>query len=112
VTAREIDVYSKAASAFFSLGGYTGASYELSGDATPEVVDAARFTAGVFPTLGVRPLLGRVFTQEEEDAHEPLAVISYALWLNRYHRDVHVLGSSIVLDRRAYTIIGVMPRSF
>ena len=82
------------------------------GGATPEEVHAARFTAGVFPTLGVPPILGRVFTQQEEDAHQPLAVISYALWLNRYHRDPHVLGSTIDLDRRPYTIIGVMPRSF
>ena len=49
---------------------------------------------------------------QEEDAHQPLAVISYALWMNRYHRDPNVLGSSIVLDRKAYSIIGVMPRSF
>ncbi|MFZ1138508.1 MAG: ABC transporter permease [Candidatus Sulfotelmatobacter sp.] len=60
--------------------------------------NAARFTAGVFPTLGVRPIRGRIFTQHEEDAHEPLAVISYALWLNRYRRDPHVLGSSLSLD--------------
>jgi putative ABC transport system permease protein len=66
----------------------------------------------VFPTLGVRPILGRVFTRQEDDAHQPLAVISYALWLNRYQRDPRVLGSSIDLDRRPYTIIGVMPRSF
>ena len=112
VTAREIGTYSNATSAFSSLGGYIATNYELSGGATPEEVDAARFTAGVFPTLGVPPILGRVFTQQEEDAHQPLAVISYALWLNRYHRDPHVLGSSIVLDRKAYTIIGVMPRSF
>ena len=39
-------------------------------------------------------------------------MISYASWLKRYHRDPNVLGSVIVLDRRAYTIIGVMPRSF
>ncbi|HKU22912.1 MAG TPA: ABC transporter permease [Terriglobales bacterium] len=112
VTAREIETYSQATNAFSSLGGYIGASYELSGGATPEEISAARLTAGVFPTLGVDPLLGRVFTQQEEDGHEPLALISYALWLNRYHRDPKVLGSSIILDRRAYTIIGVMPRSF
>src|SRR5579871_4051733 len=47
-----------------------------------------------------------------DDGHVPLAVISYALWINRYHRDVDVLGKTIVLDRKAYTIIGVMPRSF
>ena len=112
VTAREIGTYSSAASAFSSMGGYIGTSYELSGGTTPEEVNAARFTAGVFPTLGLRPILGRVFTQQEEDGHEPLAVISYALWLNRFHRDPNVLGSSIDLDRKVYSIIGVMPRSF
>jgi len=112
VTAREIDIYSKATSAFSSLGGYIGANYELSGDAIPEEIDGARFTAGVFRTLAVQPFLGRVFSQQEEDAHQPLAVISYALWMNRYHRDPHVLGKSIVLDRKAYSIIGVMPRAF
>jgi putative ABC transport system permease protein len=112
VTAREIGTYSKATSAFSSLGGYTTTGFEVSGGATPEDVDAARFTAGVFATLGVQPILGRVFTQSEEDAHQPLAVISYALWLNRYHRDPHVLGSTIDLDRKAYSIVGVMPRSF
>ena len=59
VTAREIAIYSSTASAFSSMGGYIGASYELSGGTTPEEVNAARFTAGVFPTLGVRPILGR-----------------------------------------------------
>ena len=112
VTAREIGTYTNAASTFSSLGGYITTSYEVSGRATPEQVNGARFTAGVFTTLGVRPILGRVFTQEEEDAHQPLAVISYALWRRRYQRDPDVLGSTIVLDRRPYSIIGVMPRSF
>jgi putative ABC transport system permease protein len=112
VTAREIGTYSSATGAFSSLGGYTSVNYELSGGAAPEQLYAARLTAGVLPTLGVQPLLGRVFTPQEEDAHQPFAVLSYALWLNRYHRDPRVLGSSIDLDRRSYTIIGVMPRSF
>jgi predicted permease len=112
VTAREIGIYTRETNAFSSLGGYIGTQYELSGSATPEEINGARFTASVFSTLGVGPLLGRVFTQQEEDSHQPLAVISYALWLNRYHRDPHVLGSSIVLDRKVYSIIGVMPRSF
>ncbi len=112
VTAREIGTYSSATGAFSSLGGYASTTYELSGGAQPEQVYAARLTAGVFPTLGVQPILGRVFTPQEEDAHQPFAVLSYALWLNRYHRDPHVLGNSIDLDRKSYTIIGVMPRSF
>ena len=112
VTAREIGTYANETSAFSSVGGYITTNYELSSGAIPEEVYAARFSAGVFPTLGVSPTLGRVFTQQEEDGHQPVAVISYALWTNRYHRDPDVLGSSIVLDRKVYSIIGVMPRSF
>jgi predicted permease len=112
VTAREISEYSNETKVFSSMGGYIGASYELSGGALPEMIDGSRLTAGVFPTLGVEPMLGRVFTAQEENAHAPVAVISYAMWLNRYHRDAKVLGSTIALDRKAYSIIGVMPRSF
>jgi predicted permease len=116
VTAREIGTYSKATGAFSSLGGYISSNYELSGGTNsvgpPEQIFAARLNAGVFPTLGIQPIVGRVFTAQEELAHQALAVISYGLWLNRYDRDPHVVGRSIVLDRRAYAIIGVMPRSF
>jgi putative ABC transport system permease protein len=112
VNAREIGTYAKATQAFSVMGGYVDASYEVSGGQIPEQVNGARFTASVFPTLGVSPILGRTFTQKEEDGHEPVTVISYGLWLNRYHLDPHVIGDSITLDRKAYSIIGVMPRSF
>ena len=112
VTPREIGTYSSASSAFSSIGGFGSASFELSGGATPEEVEASRLTAGVFPTLGVQPILGRVFTAQEENARQPLVLIGYALWLNRFHRDPNVVGKSIDLDRKSYTIIGVMPRSF
>ncbi len=112
VTAREIVTYANATSAFSSLGGYATGQYELSGVAIPEEISAARLTANVFPTLGVQPVLGRVFTREEEDAHRQLAVISYTLWVNRYDRDPNVLGRSIDLDSKSYTIIGVMPDEF
>jgi len=112
VTANEIGTYAKATTAFASLGGVWQTRYELSGGAMPEEIPGARLTAGVFPTLGIRPLLGRTFTRAEEDGRQPLAVLSYALWLKRYHLDPNILGQSILLDRKAYTIIGVMPRSF
>ena len=112
VTAREIGEYSAATSAFSSMGGYSGTRFELGGGATPEVVDAARLTAGVFTTLGVEPIVGRVFTQQDEDARKPVALIADSLWLNRYHRDPRIVGTPITLDRKTYSIIGVMPRSF
>jgi putative ABC transport system permease protein len=112
VSAREIGMYSEATKAFSAMGGWIGASYELSGGAVPEAVNAARVTAGVFQTLDVQPVLGRLFSKTEEDERQPLTVISYSLWLNRFQRDPNVLGKSIDLDRKAYTIVGVMPRSF
>lgn len=112
VTAREIATYAHASGAFASMGGFRTATYELSGSERAEEIDGARVTASAFSTLGVAPMLGRTFTAEEEDANHPLAVVSYALWLNRYHRDPNVVGQTIELDRKTYSIIGVMPRGF
>jgi len=112
VAAPEVATYVHAAHAFSSMGAFVTTSWELSGGSASESVNGARLTAGVFPTLDVAPILGRVFTQQEDDSHAPVAVISYALWLNRYHRDPNIAGTTITLDRRNYTIVGVMPRSF
>lgn len=112
VRAREIAMYTNVTQAFSSLGGFITISFELSGGAQPEQINAARMNSGMFPTLGVQPILGRFFTPEEEDARQPVAVISYSLWTDRYHRDARVLGISIVLDRKPYSVIGVMPRGF
>ncbi|HEX5233967.1 MAG TPA: ABC transporter permease [Silvibacterium sp.] len=112
VTAPEVATYMHASRAFSSIGAYSSTSWELSGGPVSESVNGARLTAGAFPTLGIAPIIGRVFTQEEDDAHTPVAVISYTLWLNRFHRDPQIAGATITLDRRNYTIIGVMPRRF
>ncbi len=112
VTARDIGMYSNATSAFSSMGGFSNSTYELSGGDSPEEISGARLTASVFTTLGTEPELGRVFSKQEDDGHQPVALISDALWQNRYHRDPNVLGSAIELDRKAFSIIGVMPRSF
>jgi putative ABC transport system permease protein len=112
VTAREIATYRGAAQAFSSLGAYNTASFELSGGTQSEQIDAARLDSGMFPTLGVKPILGRVFTAQEDNASQTVVVISYGLWTSLFHRDPQVLGRSIVLDRKPYSVIGVMPRSF
>ncbi len=112
VTASEVAIYEHGTQAFSSIGAYVTTSWELSGGPLSESVNGARLTAGVFPTLAIAPVVGRVFTQQEDDAHAPVAVISYALWLNRFHRDPQIAGATITLDRRNYTIVGVMPFSF
>src|SRR3984885_1267176 len=112
VTAAEIRSYLRDTTSFSSLGGYTGNSYELSGRGEPVMVNAARMTGGVFPTLGVAPLMGRVFTQQEDDGHATVAVLSYHVWQSRFHGDPSILGNKILLDRKPYVVIGVMPRNF
>ncbi len=112
VTAQDIRNYTRDANSFESLGGYKPTSYELSGVGEPMQVNAARLSAGVFPTLEVAPSMGRVFTRQEDDGRVPVTVISYSLWKNRLNGDPQVLGKKIQLDREPYVVIGVMPRSF
>jgi putative ABC transport system permease protein len=112
VTAPDIRAYTRDTHSFENLGGYSQQSYELSGAGEPAQVNAARMSSGMFPALGVAPLMGRFFTQQEDDGKEQVTVVSYGLWQNRLHGDAHVLGSKILLDRKPYVVIGVMPRDF
>jgi predicted permease len=112
VTVPDIRAYTQETHGFSALGGYQGAGYELSGTGEPAQVNAARLTARVFSALGVNPLMGRVFTADEDEHSQQVAVLSYATWVSRFHRDAHILGTKILLDRKPYIVIGVMPRNF
>jgi len=112
VTAPEIMVYEKQVQGFTALGGYQQTGYELSGAGAPAQINASRLTASVLPLLGVSPLMGRVFTPDEDTGKQQVAVISYQTWNSRFHADPDVLGTKVLLDRKPYEIIGVMPRDF
>lgn len=112
VTAQDIRNYMRDAHSFTHLGGYQPRAYELSGSDDPQPVRASRMSGEVFSALEVAPLLGRVFTQQEDDQHQPFVVLSYSLWQSRFHCDAKILGSKILLDRKPYIVIGVMPRDF
>ena len=112
VTVPDIRAYTRDTHSFAALGGYQFAGYELSGAVEPAQVSASRLTAGVFRALGIAPLLGRVFTAEEDEHSQQVAVLSYGTWQDRFHGDERILGTKILLDRKPYLIIGVMPRNF
>jgi putative ABC transport system permease protein len=112
VTAPDIRNYVRNTRSFASLGGYQPSDYALSGAGEPTRIHGARMSGGVFPALGVQPLLGRFFTQQEDDQHRQVCLISYSLWHGRFHAVRSVLDSKILLDRKPYLIIGVMPRNF
>jgi putative ABC transport system permease protein len=112
VTAPDILIFQRESKAFSGVGGYIGAGFDVTGAGAPFHAASERVTASLFPTLGVDPLLGRSFTQKEDENAAPVTVISYSLWRERFQSNPGILGKTIDLDRRPYTIVGVMPRSF
>ena len=84
----------------------------LSGDGEPEQVPARKTTWNFWSVLGVRPLLGRVFTQEEDEGNARVVVLSYGLWHRRYGGSPGILGRKILLNDEPYEVIGVMPPAF
>jgi predicted permease len=76
-------------------------------------VKQQRVAAGFFRILGVAPMIGREFTQDEDRAGGPPAVmLSHALWHKYFHDDPAVAGKGVILRGEPYTIVGVMPAGF
>ena len=91
------------------------ANYNLTGSGEPERLQGARATASVFSALRVRPVIGRVYTEEEQlDAGRAssVAVLSYGLWQRRFGGDPSVVGRTILLNGSPYQVIGVMSADF
>ncbi len=73
----------------------------------------AGVSASFFEVLGARPMLGRTFRAEDDVANAAgVIVLSYGTWIRRFGGDPNVVGNTVTLDQKLYTIIGVMPRGF
>lgn len=98
---------------FESMTAYSAASATLTGGDAPELVKGVVVSAGMFPTLGVQPMLGRFFSADEAKAgNAPVVVLGYGLWQRRFGADRKVIGREITLDGKSTTIVGVMPPGF
>ena len=96
-----------------SLDVFTWAGFLVRGREGAEPVTAGRVSGGFFRTLGVRPILGRDFAVGENRLDGPnVTLLSYSAWLRRFGRRNDVVGQTVSLDNTAYTILGVLPRSF
>lgn len=91
---------------------FNGQTFMLGTDGPPERMRSARVAANFWPLLGAQPLLGRVFTPEEEQRGERVAVLSFELWQERFGGGKEALGSHLIMDDRSYLVIGVMPPDF
>jgi len=88
-------------------------SVSAEGGKLPEKIDAGWCSWNFFPLLGITPALGRSFTSGD-DRPEAMAtaVLTYAFWKRRYSGDPEIVGKTIFLDARPYTVVGVLPASF
>jgi putative ABC transport system permease protein len=96
---------------FTGIGVYRSRAMELSGTGEPEQVDVAQMSASVLPILGVNAADGRTFAPDEDQAEASVVAISHAFAERRF-AGRSAVGERLILDRRPYTIVGVMPASF
>jgi putative ABC transport system permease protein len=96
-----------------SIAAHVFRARALTGGSEPERIQSELASADFFPTLGVRPVLGREFISEDcKPGGDHVAVISYRLWQGRYSGDPSLIGRTIALDGEQYTVVGVMPDNF
>src|SRR3954471_15888232 len=100
-------------SVFSDVAGYNVTMVGMGEKNNPRRTFASIVSANYFNVLGVAPVLGRVFTAEEEQPGRAASVVlvSYGYW-TRHNREKSILGSEVMINGRAYTIIGVLPKTF
>jgi putative ABC transport system permease protein len=90
----------------------SGSEVTLQSDAGRERIQGSKVTGNFFEMLGVKPLLGRTFSDDEARRGDDVVVLSYGFWQRRFGGDGAIVGRTLHLDNRSATIIGVMPPNF
>ncbi|MGB2677092.1 MAG: ABC transporter permease [Candidatus Acidiferrum sp.] len=99
--------------AFSALAAYRSDDFNLTGEGEPERLKVEMVSAAFFPLLGVKPVVGRLFTEQEDQlGGAPVALISEGLWKRKFGGSADVVGKSANLDATLYTIVGVIPGNF
>ena len=97
---------------FEHISAYRSGDMNLTGTGEPERVYGAAVSADFFATLSVEPSLGRAFSSgEDERGRDQVVVLSHGLWQRHFGADTAVLGKSVSIDGRPYTVIGVTDKS-
>jgi len=98
---------------FTGVAAFCNEVFNLTGRGDPEQIPAARVSWNFFDILGVPPALGRGFRAEEDTpGGEPVVLLSDGFWRRRFAADASVVGRSVTLDSKDYTVIGVLPADF
>jgi len=110
----EVQDWARRARTFENIALYDQTSLNLRTTEGADQVQAEMVSASYFPMLGASPQIGRVFTADEDrvpDAN-PVVVISDAMWTTRFAHDASVLGRTMILNDKAFTVVGVMRPEF
>ena len=99
-------------STFSAIGGFFDLNITLGDGTRTEEVDAQAVSGEVLPLLGARPVLGSVFSMQEDKKDDRVAIISYRLWQSWFGGDETIIGRQLQVNSRPFTIIGVLPSSF
>lgn len=95
---------------FASMAAYRTDTFNLTGQAKPERLRGAMASAAIFPLLNVKPIVGNTFGNDEDRKGGALvAVLTSNLWKDRFGSDPQVVGRTITLNEKLYTIAGVVP---
>ncbi len=98
---------------FQDIGAYDGDSLSVTGSGEPEHVRGLDVTDGTLPALGVAPVIGRLFTRQDDSPGAPATVVlSYEYWQSKFGGASSVLGTAITVDGKPRQIIGVLPKGF
>jgi putative ABC transport system permease protein len=108
-TAPDYADFRRQATCFTHIAAVTVAAATLTGDGQPEDVPALRVTASAFPMLGVVPVVGGLFTSDDDQpGRDHVAILSEGLWTRRYGRDPSIVGKNIQINLESYRVAGVI----
>jgi putative ABC transport system permease protein len=108
-TAPDYAEFRRQATCFSQIAAVTDAVATLTGDGQPEDVPALRVTASAFPMLGVVPVVGGLFTSDDDQpGRDHVAILSEGLWTRRYGRDPSIVGKNIQINLESYRVAGVI----
>jgi putative ABC transport system permease protein len=97
---------------FQQLAAFRSEDFTLTGNSEPERIIGAAVSEDFFPMMGVQAMLGRTFSPEDQKPGANVVMVSRELWQRRFGESPDLVGQSITLNEKSYTVVGVMPRNF
>jgi len=108
----DFQIVRDSAQSYSGFAAYLTRSYELSGSVAPQRLIGARISSALFSVLGVAPAVGRALTEDDDRQSARVAVLSHGLWTRAFGGDPALVGKTVALDGRSYTVVGIMPPQF